>query len=365
MSCSTARSEESFGGVHVLPFFHPIDGADAGFDPIDHTQVDARLGAWDDVAALAARTEVMADVIVNHMSRHSPQFQDFDRLGAESPYAGLFLTCARVFPDGADRSRPDRAQWPAANAALHEAPQRTRRTAPAVDDVHERSDRHRRRPPDGRRYLTAILDRLHIAGVRAIRLDAVGYAIKKAGTSCFMIPETLAFIDDLTTEAHARGMDVLVEVHGHYQAQVDVARQVDWVYDFALPPLLLHLLYTGDTAPLRRWLELRPHNAVTVLDTHDGIGVADVGADPAGQRPGLLPAESITALVETIHARSRGESRLASGDAARNVDAHQINCTFYDALGRRDDEYLVARAIQCFVPGHPADLLRRAARRHE
>ncbi len=51
--------------------------------------------------------------------------------------------------------------------------------------------------------------------------------------------------------------------------------------------------------------------------------------------------------------RSRDESRLASGGAARNVDASQINCTFYDALGRRDTEYLVARAIQCFVPGIP------------
>src|SRR6187431_1032384 len=71
----------AFGGVHVLPFFHPIDGADAGFDPIDHTQVDARLGDWDDVAALAARTEVMADVIVNHISRRSPQFEDFNRRG--------------------------------------------------------------------------------------------------------------------------------------------------------------------------------------------------------------------------------------------------------------------------------------------
>jgi sucrose phosphorylase len=34
----------AFGDVHMLPFFHPIDGADAGFDPIDHTQVDPRLG---------------------------------------------------------------------------------------------------------------------------------------------------------------------------------------------------------------------------------------------------------------------------------------------------------------------------------
>jgi sucrose phosphorylase len=68
---------------------------------------------------------------------------------------------------------------------------------------------------------------------------------------------------------------------------------------------------------------------------------------------GLLAARELGALVETIHTRSRGESRLASGSAAGNVDTSQINCTFYDALGRRDSEYLVARAVQCFVPGIP------------
>ena len=94
----------AFGGVHVLPFFHPIDGADAGFDPIDHTQVDPRLGTWDDVAALAAQTDVMADVIVNHVSRQSPQFVDYDQRGEDSPYAGMFLTYGHVFPDGARES---------------------------------------------------------------------------------------------------------------------------------------------------------------------------------------------------------------------------------------------------------------------
>ena len=64
-----------------------------------------------------------------------------------------------------------------------------------------------------------------------------------------MIPETFAFIADLTAQAHALGMEVLVEVHGHYQDQIDVARQVDWVYDFALPPLVLHTLYTRDASP--------------------------------------------------------------------------------------------------------------------
>ncbi|HKH70780.1 MAG TPA: sucrose phosphorylase [Vicinamibacterales bacterium] len=343
----------AFGGVHVLPFFHPIDGADAGFDPIDHTQVDPRLGTWDDVAALAARTAVMADAIVNHVSRHSPQFLDYDARGEASPYAGLFLTYDRVFPDGA--REPDLAALHTPRPNLPFTKHLSRRGAHVLlwttftGDQIDIDVQH----PEGRRYLTAVLTRLHDAGVRAIRLDAVGYAIKKAGTSSFMIPETFAFIADLTAQAHALGMEVLVEVHGHHQDQIEVARQVDWVYDFALPPLVLHALYTRDVSRLLRWLEIRPLNAVTVLDTHDGIGVKDVAGDPRRNAPGLLDRHHIDSLIETIHERSRGESRLASGDTASNVDSSQINCTFYDALGRRDGEYLIARAIQCFIPGIP------------
>ena len=343
----------AFGGVHVLPFFYPIDGADAGFDPIDHTQVDPRLGTWDDVAALAARTDVMADIIVNHVSRHSPQFLDYDARGEASPYAGLFLTYDRVFPTGA--REPELAALQTPRPVLPFTKHTTARGEQALlwttftSDQIDIDVQH----PEGRRHLADVLSRLHAAGIRAIRLDAVGYAIKKAGTSCFMIPETFAFIADLTAQAHALGMEVLVEVHGHHHDQIDVARQVDWVYDFALPPLMLHTMYTRDVSHLMRWLEIRPRNAVTVLDTHDGIGVQDVEEAPRRNAPGLLDRQQIDLLIETIHERSRGESRLASGDAASNVDSSQINCTFYDALGRRDAAYLVARAIQCFVPGIP------------
>src|SRR5947209_8661844 len=68
-----------FGGVHLLPFFWPIDGADAGFDPIDHTQVDPRLGSWDELRTLSDSVEIMADLIVNHISSRSPQFADFQK----------------------------------------------------------------------------------------------------------------------------------------------------------------------------------------------------------------------------------------------------------------------------------------------
>ncbi|HET9267611.1 MAG TPA: sucrose phosphorylase [Vicinamibacterales bacterium] len=346
--------KDAFAGVHLLPFFHPIDGADAGFDPIDHTQVDRRLGTWADVKALTERTAVMADLIVNHVSRHSPPFQDFDRRGTDSPYAGMFLTFARVFPDGAQESdlRALYTIRPALPFTKHDTASGTSVVlwTTFTSDQIDLDVQH----PEARRYLLAVLDRFQEAGIRMIRLDAVGHAVKEAGTSCFMIPQTFAFIAGLTAEARERGMEVLVEVHGHHLDQVAVAGQVDRVYDFALPPLVLHALYRRDAAPLKRWLDMRPHNAVTVLDTHDGIGVADVAErrrpSPA---PGLLAAADIEALVETIHERSGGASRLASGSGAANVDASQINCTFYDALGRRDAEYLIARAVQCFVPGIP------------
>lgn len=344
-----------FGGAHLLPFFWPIDGSDAGFDPIDHSRVDPRVGTWDDVRALAERAEIMADLIVNHVSRRSPQFEDFDARGDQSPYAGMFLTLGRVFPNGATESellkiyRP-RPALPFTRLRLKNGTERllwTTFTSEQIDiDV---------RDPASREYLDQILGRFQAAGIRAIRLDAAGYAIKKPGTSCFMIPETFRFIGELTERAHARGIEVLVEIHSHYLEQIEIAKRVDFVYDFALPPLVLHALYTGDARRLKQWLAISPRNVVTVLDTHDGIGVIDVGRDRKnpGDLPGLLSPEEIDALIETIHERSAGESRQATGAAANNLDIYQINCTYYNALGRRDDEYLIARALQFFVPGIP------------
>ncbi len=344
-----------FGGVHLLPFFHPIDGSDAGFDPIDHTQVDPRLGGWAEVRALSAEVEVMADVIVNHMSTDSPQFRDWSALGERSAHAGLFLTMDSVFPAGATEEqllaiyRP-RPGLPFTAATLADGRRRllwTTFTAQQADiDVQH---------PQGRAYLSGILDTLAGAGVRMVRLDAVGYAIKKAGGSCFMMPETFDFIGEFAAEAHARGIEVLVEIHSYYRRQIEIARQVDWVYDFALPPLVLHALFFKTAEPLKAWSRVRPHNALTVLDTHDGIGIIDIGADAQDRagRPGLVPPAELDALVERIHANSGGESRKATGAAASNLDLYQVNCTFFDALGGDERAYLIARAVQFFLPGVP------------
>nr|MDK6328573.1 alpha-amylase family glycosyl hydrolase [Alloscardovia omnicolens] len=92
--------EGVYEGVHILPFFTPFDGADAGFDPVDHTKVDPRLGSWDDVAELSITHDIMVDTIVNHMSWESEQFQDVMAKGEDSEYYPMFLTMSSIFPDG-------------------------------------------------------------------------------------------------------------------------------------------------------------------------------------------------------------------------------------------------------------------------
>jgi sucrose phosphorylase len=343
-----------FGGVHVLPFFRPYDGADAGFDPEDHTEVDSRLGSWDDIAALSADYDVMVDVIINHVSSSSPQFLDWLAKGSESEYDGMFLTLAGAFPNGATEEdlmrlyRP-RPGLPFTPYTLGDGSKRLIWTTftPQQIDVDVRH-------PNTRAYLIRVLDKLAASHAARVRLDAVGYAVKTPGLTSFMTPETFAFIDEITAWCHDRGLEVLVEVHSYYQQQVEIAQQVDRVYDFALPPLILHGLISGDADPLLAWMRVRPANAVTVLDTHDGIGVIDVGADATDRsRPGLLTPDQIDRLVESMHDNSGGTSRKATGAAASNVDLYQVNSTFFDALGKDDDRYLLARAIQFWTPGIP------------
>ncbi|WP_288271827.1 sucrose phosphorylase [uncultured Bifidobacterium sp.] len=342
-----------YEGVHILPFFTPYDGADAGFDPVDHTKVDPRLGTWDDIAELSKTHDIMVDTIVNHMSWESKQFQDVMKRGENSPYYPMFLTMSSVFPDGATeedlagiyRPRPGlpftHYTWGGKTRLVWTT------FTPQQVDIDTDSK-------EGWDYLLSILDQLSRSHVSYIRLDAVGYGAKQAKTSCFMTPKTFDLIGRIKAEAESRGLETLIEVHSYYKKQVAIANKVDRVYDFAIPGLLLHALTTGKTEPIAHWVEVRPNNAVTVLDTHDGIGVIDIGSDQLDRSlKGLVPDEEVDQLVETIHKNTHGESQAATGAAASNLDLYQVNSTYYSALGCNDQHYLAARAVQFFLPGVP------------
>ena len=340
-----------FSGIHLLPFYYPIDGSDAGFDPIDHCQVDSRLGTWQDVKSLGCDYELMADLIVNHMSAQSVEFQDVLAKGKDSDYWSLFIKREDIFPEGLSeldaekiyRPRPGSCFSQYSLADGQEVDFWTTFTSNQIDINVE--------TPAGEQYLDGILSQFADSNIKMIRLDAAGYAIKRAGSSCFMLDETFDFINKLSTKANDLGITTLVEIHSYYKTQIEIAKRVDLVYDFALPPLVLHTLFSKNADALANWLRISPRNCITVLDTHDGIGIIDVG--PMADKPGLLDAEQIDALVDTIHSNTKGESLKATGAAASNVDLYQVNSSYYGALGYDDYLYLVSRALQFFAPGVP------------
>lgn len=177
-----------------MPFYYPIDGEDAGFDPIDHQLIDPRLGDWNDLNALSKEVDIMADLIVNHVSAKSVLFKDYLEKGKNSQYDCLFLSFDTVFPNSATEAdllsiyRP-RPGFPFTTFKLKDGSSKmiwTTFTSNQIDiDVNSAL---------GIEYLEGILDTFQKGGVKMIRLDAAGYAIKKQGTSCFMIDETYNFI---------------------------------------------------------------------------------------------------------------------------------------------------------------------------
>lgn len=338
-------------GVHILPFYTPYDGDDTGFDPMDHTKVDERLGGWQDIRRIAARVEVTADMIVNHVSTRSREFLDWLERGRDSAHDGMFLTFDAVFPKGATQTdivafhRPR----PGVPFTPYRAPDGGRRLVwttfmPTQVDIDVRH-------PAGLRYLERLADTLVAGGVSTVRLDAVGYAVKTPGSDSFMTADTLDFVAELAARIRERGMRVLVEVHAHHTQQAAIAALADLVYDFATPVLLLHAFGTGRVDRLARWLELRPSNAVTVLDTHDGIGVIDAG--PVDGLAGLLSEPDMTDIFARASEATDGHSDLASVTPIWASMPHQINATFFSVLGADPQRMLLARAVQIFLPGEP------------
>jgi len=336
-------------GVHILPFYTPFDGYDTGFDPVDHAAVDARLGTWNDVRAIAESREVTADIIVNHVSADSAEFVDWQARGAASDAHGMFLTFDAVFPHGADEASITSFYRPRPGlpfTAYTVAGERRLVWTTFMPSQIDLDVRH----PAALAYLDRVVNAIASAGVSVVRLDAVGYAIKTPGSDSFMTKHTLEFVSEIAARLRARGLRVLVEVHAHYSQQLAIAPLVDLVYDFALPPLLLHALDSESSDRLAHWIDIRPHNAVTVLDTHDGIGVIDAG--PSGEREGLLSHDEMARLFAVADRATGGHSTLASVVPQWASIPHQINATFPSVVDD-DLDYLLCRAVQFFVPGEP------------
>lgn len=336
---------KAIGGVHLLPFFP--SSADRGFAPMDYRAVDPAFGTWNDVEALSKDFALTADFMINHLSAHSPEYQDFLARKDESPYRDLFIRYKDFWPGGKasredlDRvyKRKERDPYVVAEFADGTREKVWCTFDPEQIDLNCFSE-------SGKRFIRENLVFLAEHGVSNVRLDAFAYAVKRAGGSCFFEePGVWELLEECQKILRPYGADILPEIHEHYTIQMKIADRELPVYDFALPMLLLNAIYFGNAQYLKHWLDICPRNQYTTLDTHDGIGVVDV--------KDLMPDEEIERTRDHLYDFGANVKRSYNTAAYNNLDVYQVNCTYYSALGNDDDKYLLARAVQMFAPGVP------------
>ncbi len=340
-----------FRGVHILPPF-PSSG-DRGFAPVTYAEIDPRFGTWDDVRRISRRHAVMLDLMINHISRQSPEFRDFLRHGRRSAHADLFITLDKIWPAGipdpADVARIflRKPHAPFSTVTVGDDGARERIwTTFGTADWSEQIDLDVTAPAT-KTLITDWLGSFAARGVSIVRLDAIGYVIKQPGTSCFMVePAIYEFLSWVTDVAASFGLVVLPEVHDTYPTHERLSAHGFWTYDFVLPGLVLQTLSGGKAARLADHLARSPARQFTTLDCHDGIPV----------RPdldGILESEEMLELAGRVRERGGNVNRILSDAHAGGVDVHQLNTTYYAALGCHDERYVAARAIQLFARGVP------------
>ncbi len=338
-------------GVHVLPFYP--SSSDDGFSVIDYFEVDASLGVWTDLERLGKRFDLMFDAVFNHISAHSLVFQGF--LRDDPRYRDWFITVDGD-PDLSQVVRP--RALPLLTPFKTAAGEKRVWTTFSADQV----DLNVRNPD----VLLTLLDALLFyvaAGARFIRLDAIAYLWKEIGTRCIHLPQTHRVIQLMRSLLDQVAPDTLLitETNVPHQDNVsyfaDGTNEAQLVYNFALPPLVLHSLATGNAEALTTWsaaLEL-PSDQVTFfnfLASHDGIGVNPVR--------GILSDGDIDALVQRVEAHGGFVSYKQNPDGSRSP--YELNINYFDALSdpaakepedRQIARFLNAHAIMLSLRGMP------------
>lgn len=333
------------GGVHILPFF-PSSG-DRGFSPMDYTKVDERFGGWDDIKRISEKFYMMYEFMLNHISAQSPYYLDFLEKKEASPYKDYFIRYNDYWPE----NRPTDADIDLIYKRKPKAPYvdahfKDGTTEKVWCTFSEEQIDLNVKTEATRQFIKDTLSFLADKGASIIRLDAFAYAIKELDTNCFFVePEIWEMLEYAVEILKPYDVTVLPEIHEHYTIQQKIAEKGFPVYDFALPMLVLHALYSGKADKLLHWLDICPRDQFTTLDTHDGIGIVDV--------KDLMTQAEVDFTVESLYEKGANLKRIYSSEAYNNLDIYQINCTYYSALGNNDAAYLLARAIQCFTPGIP------------
>ena len=370
-----------FSLFYILPTVFNSD-LDRGFSVIDYDLNDELVKQADLDALADLNIELKYDLVLNHLSVGSPQFQDMLANGAESEFADFFIDwnafwegegelhedgyivpskehldqlfmrkpglpiLAVRFPDGSDRF-----YWNTFYQQVDIVDDE--RTYLGQMDLNAKSEKVWD-------FYRETLTKLAAQGAKILRLDAFAYLHKEIGqTNFFNVPGTWDYLDRLRGIAQDCGLILLPEIHSEYGTGLheELSDQNYPIYDFFFPGLVIDAIDTGENTRLLRWIdEITSRNLKTVnmLGCHDGIPVIDLkGRDGSdGQSNGLIDDATIDEIIDRLLDRG-GRVKNLYGPDGNKISYYQVNATFFSALGESEDRLLLARAIQLFMPGTP------------
>ncbi len=332
--------------VHVLPIYP--SSSDGGFAVIDHRAVDPRLGSWDDVRDLAKTYTVMADLVANHVSAEHLWVKQFCR--SELP-GSRYLLNAQPEDDLAQVVRPR------TTPLLREVSTPAGRQLLWCTFSHDQFDLDYKQPEvlvELLRTVSCLIE----AGVRWFRLDAIAYLWKEPGTTCLNLPQTHEIVKLLRTLLSVRCPEGVIITETNVPHEQNVAYwgngdEAHLVYNFSLPPLVVHTMISGSAVALQRWLEqlgTPPAGAsyLNFIASHDGIGLR-----PA---EGLLAGADIARLVAAAHSAGGTHSDF---DTPEGPKPYELNVSLWDLFASDCDvlgvaQFLAAHTIMLSLAGIPA-----------
>jgi len=347
---------QTINTLHILPFF-PYS-SDKGFSIINFETVDPRLGSWENIEDLSARYKLMFDGVINHVSSKSRWFQEFLK---ENPHYKNFFISYKSYDEltSLERSiifRPRTSDILTKYYTIN-GPKYVWSTF-SKDQI----DLNYRNPYVLIRVLEILLFYVR-KGTDIIRLDAVTYLWANPGTSCANLEETHTIIKIFrdVLEFVAPHVAIITETNiphndnisyfgnGHDEAQM--------VYNFALPPMVLHTFYTKDSTKLSQWVkDLKPVSKLTTffnfLDSHDGIGLMAV--------KDILTHEDIKSIIKK--AEEHGGFISYKTDKYGIQIPYEINITWFSALNKENNgenidfqvkKFIASRAIALVLQGVP------------
>lgn len=338
--------------VHILPFY-PWS-SDDGFSVIDYYKVDEELGDWQHLRAMNDDFRLMFDAVFNHMSAQSEWFKSY--LQGEAPYDEYFIDV----PPETDLSAVVR---PRALPLLTpvETSSGTKHVWTTFSD--DQVDLNAKNP-------AVVLELLNILrfyveqGAEFIRLDAIAFLWKEIGTSSIHLEETHLIIQLMRDVLDSVAPDVVIitETNVPHEENIsyfgDGTNEAQMVYQFPLPPLILHTMASGDSTHLTQWAQSLEGiggrtSFFNFTASHDGIGLRPV--------TGILSQDEIDTLVQRTKAHGGNVSYKANSDGSQSP--YEMNITYFDAITDpriTADEpevavkrFIVSQAIQLSLAGVP------------